>query len=115
MGYGLGASSAAAFQVKAEKRPIAVMGDGGFWHNGLASGIANAVFNKHDGVRAAGGRLTTRRHRGQEFLLARRQCRRAAPAHPIEAAVRGVGARWVRRIDRTYSVAKKLRDLCATR
>ena len=40
MGYGLGASSAAAFQVKAEKRPIAIMGDGGFWHNGLASGIS---------------------------------------------------------------------------
>ena len=24
------------------------MGDGGFWHNGLSSGIANAVFNKQD-------------------------------------------------------------------
>jgi len=22
------------------------MGDGGFWHNGLSSGIGNAVFNK---------------------------------------------------------------------
>ena len=26
------------------------MGDGGFWHNGLASSIGNAVFNKQDGV-----------------------------------------------------------------
>ncbi len=50
MGYGLGASSAAAFNVPAAKRPISIMGDGGFWHNGLASGIGNAVFNKYDGV-----------------------------------------------------------------
>ena len=28
------------------KRAIAVMGDGGFWHNGLTSGIGNAVFNQ---------------------------------------------------------------------
>ena len=50
MGYGLGPASASAFNVKADKRSIAVMGDGGFWHNGLTSGIGNAVFNKHDGV-----------------------------------------------------------------
>ena len=50
MGYGLGPASASAFNVKADKRSIAVMGDGGFWHNGLTSGIGNAVFNQHDGV-----------------------------------------------------------------
>ena len=50
MGYGLGPASNSAFNVEAKKRPIAVMGDGGFWHNGLSSGITNAVFNKHDGV-----------------------------------------------------------------
>ena len=32
------------------KRTMTVMGDGGFWHNGLTSGIANAVFNKNDGI-----------------------------------------------------------------
>ena len=26
------------------------MGDGGFWHNGLASSVGNAVFNKSDNV-----------------------------------------------------------------
>ncbi len=50
MGYGLGPASASAFNVEAGKRSIAVMGDGGFWHNGLASSIGNAVFNKQDGV-----------------------------------------------------------------
>src|SRR5205807_8219110 len=50
MGFGLGPASTSAFNVTADKRSIAVMGDGGFWHNGLTSGIGNAVFNKHDGV-----------------------------------------------------------------
>jgi len=50
MGYGLGAAGAAALNVKADKRVISVMGDGGFWHNGLTSGIANAVFNRSDNL-----------------------------------------------------------------
>src|SRR5690606_9184875 len=49
MGYGLGTAGASAFK-PAGKRAIAVMGDGGFWHNGLTSGIGNAVFNKDDTV-----------------------------------------------------------------
>ena len=32
------------------RRAVAIMGDGGFWHNGLTSGIGNAVFNRHDAV-----------------------------------------------------------------
>ena len=54
MGYGLGGSSASAFnaggQLGASKKAVAFMGDGGFWHNGLTSGIANAVFNKSDNL-----------------------------------------------------------------
>ena len=26
------------------------MGDGGFWHNGLITGVASNLFNKNDGV-----------------------------------------------------------------
>lgn len=50
MGYGLGPASASAFNVKSDKRSISVMGDGGFWHNGLTSSIGNAVFNENDDV-----------------------------------------------------------------
>ena len=50
MGYGLGGAGAAAFNIKADKRAIAIIGDGGFWHNGLSSSIGNAVFNKSDNV-----------------------------------------------------------------
>jgi indolepyruvate ferredoxin oxidoreductase alpha subunit len=50
MGYGLGPASASAFNIGHKRRPVAIMGDGGFWHNGLTSGIVNSVFNKHDGI-----------------------------------------------------------------
>ena len=109
MGYGLGASSAGAFQVKADKRPIAVMGDGGFWHNGLASGISNAVFNRHDGVVLLVDNHYSAATGGQDIPSSRADNPQRSTKHPIEDAVRGVGARWVRRIDRTYSIAR-MRD-----
>src|SRR6478752_6883136 len=50
MGYGLGGAGAAALSAAGGKRAIALVGDGGFWHNGLASSVGNAVFNKSDNV-----------------------------------------------------------------
>ena len=44
MGYGLGPASNSAFDGGGERRPIAIIGDGGFWHNGLSSSMGNAVF-----------------------------------------------------------------------
>ena len=110
MGYGLGAASTAAFQVKANKRPIAVMGDGGFWHNGLLNGIGNAVFNKHDGVVMLVDNHYSAATGGQDILSSRASNVSRSTKHTIEDAVRGIGAKWVRRIDHTYSVGK-LRDM----
>jgi indolepyruvate ferredoxin oxidoreductase, alpha subunit len=109
MGYGLGPSSASAFQRKSGQRPIAVMGDGGFWHNGLLNGVGNAVFNKHDGVMVLVDNHYSAATGGQDILSSRADNASRSTGHPIEAAVRGVGASWVRRIDHTYSVAK-MRD-----
>ena len=106
MGYGLGASSAAAFNVKAGKRPIAFMGDGGFWHNGLASGIGNAVFNKYDGVIVIVDNYYSAATGGQDILSSRAQNPDRVTNNPIDKAVRGVGVKWVRVIDRTYNVAR---------
>src|SRR5215467_9987688 len=50
LGYGMSLASAAAVTPNMERRPIAVMGDGGFWHNGLITGVASNLFNKGDGV-----------------------------------------------------------------
>ena len=104
MGYGLGASSASALNVQAGKRSIAMMGDGGFWHNGLASGIGNAVFNKADGVIVIVDNNYSAATGGQDLLSSRAENQNRSTKHPIEAAVRGVGVEWVRKLDNTYDV-----------
>jgi indolepyruvate ferredoxin oxidoreductase alpha subunit len=50
LGYGLGLASSTAVGPTMKKRAVSVMGDGGFWHNGLTSGIVSHQFNKNDGV-----------------------------------------------------------------
>ena len=50
LGYGMSLASAAAVTPNLDRRPIAVMGDGGFWHNGLITGVTSNLFNKGDGV-----------------------------------------------------------------
>jgi len=50
MGYGLSLASSSGVRHALPHKSISIMGDGGFWHNGLTSGVASAVFNKHDGV-----------------------------------------------------------------
>ncbi len=104
MGYGLGVSSASALNVPAGKRSIAVMGDGGFWHNGLASGIGNAVFNKADGVIVIVDNNYAAATGGQDILSSRVYNEHRSTHHAIEAAVRGVGVKWVRTVGHTYDV-----------
>ena len=109
MGYGLGASSASAFNVKGGRRAIAFMGDGGFWHNGLTSGIGNAVFNKNDGVIVIVDNNYAAATGGQDIPSSRAVNANRSTMHPIERAVRGVGVEWVRTVDRTYDVTR-MRD-----
>jgi indolepyruvate ferredoxin oxidoreductase alpha subunit len=106
MGFGLGPASTSAFNVKAEKKSIAVMGDGGFWHNGLTSGIGNAVFNKHDGVFLIVDNFYSSATGGQDVLSSRAFNKRRSTNNSIVEAVKGIGGKWVRQIDRTYDVAK---------
>lgn len=109
MGYGLGPASAAAFNVQADKKSISIIGDGGFWHNGLTTSIGNAVYNKHDGVIVVVDNYYASATGGQDVLSSRADNATRSTKHPITKAVEGVGAQWVRQIDRTYDVAK-MRD-----
>jgi len=105
MGYGLGAAGAAALNVPAGKRAISVMGDGGFWHNGLTSGIANAVFNRSDNLTVVVDNNYTSATGGQDILSSSAANPTRSTGHEIEQAVRGVGVKWVRKLTRTYDVA----------
>jgi indolepyruvate ferredoxin oxidoreductase alpha subunit len=109
MGYGLGPASASAFNVESDKRSISVMGDGGFWHNGLATSVGNAVFNKHDGVILVVDNYYSAATGGQDIMSSRALNPRRKTNNSIVNAVKGIGATWVRQIDRTYDVAK-MRD-----
>jgi len=105
MGYGLGAAGAAALNAPAGKRAISVMGDGGFWHNGLTSGVANAVFNESDNLTIVVDNNYTSATGGQDILSSKAVNATRSTGHEIERAVRGVGVKWVRTMRRTYDVA----------
>jgi indolepyruvate ferredoxin oxidoreductase alpha subunit len=110
MGYGLGAAGAAALNVPAGKRAISVMGDGGFWHNGLTSGIANAVFNRSDNLTIVVDNSYTAATGGQDILSSTAHNDTRVTNQAIENAARGVGAKWVKVVTRTYD----LRTMMAT-
>ena len=118
MGYGLGGAGAAALNAPANKRAIAVVGDGGFWHNGLLSSVGNSVFNKSDNVTIIVDNGYSAATGGQDLLSSKHTNDIRATQHPIEKAVRGVGVQWVRTLTRTYSVAAMrdtLREALTTR
>lgn len=106
MGFGLGPASNAAFDGGGERRSISIIGDGGFWHNGLTSSVGNAVFNKSDGVIMVVDNYYAAATGGQDVLSSRADNESRATNNSIAGALKGIGVDWVREIDRTYDVAK---------
>ena len=119
MGYGLGWAGAAAFNTKeTNKRTVSFMGDGGFWHNGLTSGVGNAVFNQSDSVLIVVDNSYTAATGGQDILSSKADNPIRQTKLSIADAVRGVGVKWVRTVTRTYDVAHMrdvLRDALTTK
>ncbi len=110
MGYGLGPASNAAFDGGGEKRAISILGDGGFWHNGLSSSIGNMVFNNSDSVAIIVDNFYSAATGGQDVLSSRADNVSKSTGHPISDALKGVGVKWIRQIDHTYDVTK-MRDV----
>lgn len=111
MGYGLGGAGAAAFNIGAPKKALAVMGDGGFWHNGLTSGIGNSVFNRNDGVTLVVDNGYSAATGGQDLLSSRAANPVRATNNPIEQAVRGVGVKSVATVTHTYDLSQMRKAL----
>jgi indolepyruvate ferredoxin oxidoreductase, alpha subunit len=109
VGGGRGGAGAAALSAPEAKRAIAFVGDGGFWHNGLASSVGNAVFNKSDNVLIVVDNGYSAATGGQEVPSSAAANKWRSTRNPIEKAVRGVGVNWVRTLRRTYDVAR-MRD-----
>ena len=104
MGYGLGGAGSSALNAVAGKRAISMMGDGGFWHNGLTSGVANAVFNKSDNLTIVVDNNYTSATGGQDIPSSTALNATRSTGHEIERAVRGVGVKWVKMVRHTYDV-----------
>ncbi len=116
LGYGLGLASNSAVNPMFAKRTVTMMGDGGFWHNGLTSGIANAVFNKNDGILVIMKNGYSSATGTQELPSSPQHSETHAPDMSMERALAGIGADWVRTVDnyRVGEVAKVLKEAMST-
>jgi indolepyruvate ferredoxin oxidoreductase alpha subunit len=116
LGYGLGLASNSAVQPMFGKRTVTVMGDGGFWHNGLTSGVANAAFNRDDGILVIMKNGYTSATGTQAIPSSLHQDASKSKDMSIERALAGLGIGWVRNVY-TYRVAemkKVLREAMTT-
>ena len=109
-GYGLGPSSASAFMAPHRKRALSVMGDGGFWHNGLTSGIGNAVENEHDGIIVVVDNGYSAATGGQWIPSSRADAARRQYRVSIVDALKGAGVKWIRKVH-TYNIQESLHAL----
>src|SRR5438105_1449537 len=115
LGYGLGLASNSAVNPAMAKRTVTIMGDGGFWHNGLTTGVANHVFNKNDGILVImknGYSSAT----GTQELPSSPQHSEVKEDISMERALEGVGVGWVKTVDnyRVGEVAKTLKEAMTT-
>ena len=124
LGYGMSLASAAGVAPLQARRPVAVMGDGGFWHNGLLSGVASNLMNKGDGVLVVMKNGYASATGTQELISsppeeARAEAAGASAAHAdrtIEDTLSGLGVKWLRTVD-NYDVgamAKTYREAMTT-
>ncbi|HEY9531287.1 MAG TPA: indolepyruvate ferredoxin oxidoreductase subunit alpha [Burkholderiales bacterium] len=115
LGYGLGLASNSAVHPMFRKRTVTMMGDGGFWHNGLTSGIANSVFNKNDGILVImknGYSSAT----GTQELPSSPQHSEAKDDISMEQALKAIGVGWMKTVHNYHvgEVAKTLKEAMTT-
>ena len=118
--YGMSLAAAAGVAPLSQKRAVAVMGDGGFWHNGLLSGVASSLLNRGDGVLVVMKNGYASATGTQELIssppeAARHAALGASAAHAdrtIESTLRGLGVKWLRTVDnyRVGDVAQAYRE-----
>ena len=95
------------------QRPLAIVGDGGFWHNGFLSGATSALKNGSDSVLLIFKNGYTSATGTQELVSTPAAARRddaggqstTATDTTIENVLRGVGVKWLRTVH-TYDVSR---------
>jgi indolepyruvate ferredoxin oxidoreductase, alpha subunit len=101
LGYGMSLASAAGVAPMSARRPVAIMGDGGFWHNGLLSGVASNLLNRGDGV------LVVMKN-GYASATGTQEIVSTHADRTIEDTLTGLGVKWLRTVD-NYRVGEMAR------
>ncbi|WP_425257668.1 thiamine pyrophosphate-dependent enzyme [Rubrivivax sp. RP6-9] len=123
LGYGMSLASRAGVSPMMQRRSIAIMGDGGFWHNGLLTGVQAALFNGDDAVLVIMKNGYTSATGTQDILNTPDDDDKAAAAkndtlhqslahknQSIEDTLQGMGLQWLRVVD-NYDVDAMRRTL----
>ena len=114
LGYGMSLASRAGVSPVMKRRVLSVMGDGGFWHNGLLTGVQSALFNGDDAVLLIFKNGYTSATGTQDIIntpsettkdLAHdKQLSLVHTNQTIESTLKGVGVQWLRTVN-TYEVS----------
>ncbi|MEO8486215.1 MAG: indolepyruvate ferredoxin oxidoreductase subunit alpha [Betaproteobacteria bacterium] len=109
LGYGMSLASRAGVSHAMRKRTLAIMGDGGFWHNGVVTGVQSALFNHDDAVLVIMKNGYTSATGTQEILSTPSDAAKAASGDQgrsvvasnqvIERTLEGLGVGWMRVVD----------------
>jgi indolepyruvate ferredoxin oxidoreductase alpha subunit len=113
LGYGMSLASRAGVSPMMQRRTLSIMGDGGFWHNGLLTGVQSALFNHDDavllifknGYSSATGtqNLISTPDDSVKELSADRMESLTHTNTTIESTLQGLGVQWLRTVH-TYRV-----------
>ena len=87
------------------------MGDGGFWHNGLTTGVTSAVFNGGDSILIIMKNGYAAATGGQRIPSSARNAQSERDRPRIDAVLKGVGVKWLKTI-RSYSVDTMAKRSC---
>ena len=120
LGYGMSLASIAGVTPFQQRRPIAIMGDGGFWHNGLLSGVSSNLMNKGDGVLLIMKNGYTSATGTQELVSSPEETLKqfagsGSSTHTemtIENTLTGAGVKWMRTVH-NYRVGDMMKALRA--
>jgi len=103
LGYGLGLASSSGIAANFKRRVISIMGDGGFWHNGLTTGVTSALANGGDSILIIMKNGYAAATGGQRIPSSAGVARREGESPRIDAVLKSVGVKWLKTI-RSYSV-----------
>ncbi|MEO5699727.1 MAG: indolepyruvate ferredoxin oxidoreductase subunit alpha [Casimicrobiaceae bacterium] len=126
LGYGMSLASRAGVSPFMKRRTMAIMGDGGFWHNGVLSGVQSALFNGDDAVLLIFKNGYTSATGTQEIISTPTEAMKDAASDKtaslvarndvIERTLEGLGVQWLRRVDsyRVDAMRKTVQEALTT-